>query len=206
MLSITSLKNTFQTSTSQILTKHLNSIIKTNRNIYICLLLNYLKKEMFNMEIKKSAFYILSSVLSTLLIALIVFAYGGSDPTVHGHSSGEVELPTGLIIAFDASSCPSGWTQVAAGKVIVGLDSGDTDFDNPGDTGGAKTVTLSISQIPSHSHNAYYLYQKDQYDGGSKTSYHSYNSGSSYATSSTGGGAAHENMPPYVAYIYCKKN
>lgn len=44
------------------------------------------------------------------------------------------------------------WSAFAAGRVIVGLDSGDTDFDTVEETGGAKTVTLSEAQIPSHTH------------------------------------------------------
>lgn len=31
------------------------------------------------------------------------------------------------------------WTAIGAGKVLVGLDSGDADFDTPEETGGAKT-------------------------------------------------------------------
>lgn len=33
------------------------------------------------------------------------------------------------------------WVTVGAGKVIVAIDSGDTDFDTAGETGGAKTVS-----------------------------------------------------------------
>jgi microcystin-dependent protein len=38
------------------------------------------------------------------------------------------------------------------GKTIVGRDSGQTEFDTLGETGGAKTHTLTISEIPSHTH------------------------------------------------------
>ena len=40
-----------------------------------------------------------------------------------------------------------------SGRVPVGLDSGDTDFDALGETGGSKTHTLSSSEIPSHNHS-----------------------------------------------------
>ena len=160
------------------------------------------------MEIRKFAFYILSPLLSALLIALLVFAYGGSSPSTHGHSSGEIEIQSGFIAPFDASSCPSGWSQVAAGKVIVGLNTGDVDFATPGNTGGAKTVTLNTNQIPSHSHNAYYRTVSGNMGGDSRDLVRPYSSSGSgsYSTSSTGSGAAHNNMPPYVAYIYCEKN
>jgi microcystin-dependent protein len=38
------------------------------------------------------------------------------------------------------------------GRVPVGLDSAQTEFDVLGETGGAKTHTLSTAEIPSHSH------------------------------------------------------
>ena len=40
------------------------------------------------------------------------------------------------------------------GRVIVGLDSNDSDFNALGKTGGAKTVTLTKEQIPAHNHSA----------------------------------------------------
>lgn len=41
-----------------------------------------------------------------------------------------------------------------AGKVCVGIDSGDADFDTMGETQGAKTVTLTAAQsgLPAHTH------------------------------------------------------
>jgi microcystin-dependent protein len=45
------------------------------------------------------------------------------------------------------------WVAFGAGKVLVGLDSSDAAFDTVEETGGAKTVTLSSSEIPSHSHS-----------------------------------------------------
>lgn len=44
------------------------------------------------------------------------------------------------------------WTAIAAGRVLVGRDGADTDFDTAEETGGAKTVTLTEAQIPSHTH------------------------------------------------------
>src|SRR5690606_11752046 len=38
------------------------------------------------------------------------------------------------------------------GRVPVGLDTGQTEFNALGKTGGAKTHTLTIDQMPSHSH------------------------------------------------------
>jgi microcystin-dependent protein len=38
------------------------------------------------------------------------------------------------------------------GRVPVGLDSGQTEFDALGETGGAKTHTLTTAEMPSHNH------------------------------------------------------
>lgn len=38
------------------------------------------------------------------------------------------------------------------GKVPVGRDAGQTEFDSLGEVGGAKTVTLSVTEIPAHDH------------------------------------------------------
>ena len=39
------------------------------------------------------------------------------------------------------------------GKFPIGIDDSDTDFDALGETGGAKDVTLSESELPSHDHS-----------------------------------------------------
>ena len=46
------------------------------------------------------------------------------------------------------------WAVFGAGKVLVGIDSGDADFDTVEETRGAKTVTLTSAQsgLKAHSH------------------------------------------------------
>lgn len=39
------------------------------------------------------------------------------------------------------------------GRVIVGLDSSDADFDTIGKSGGEKTHTLTVDELPAHSHS-----------------------------------------------------
>jgi hypothetical protein len=47
------------------------------------------------------------------------------------------------------------WVAFGSGRVPVGIDAGDTDFDTAEETGGAKTHTLLSSEIPEHTHNLY---------------------------------------------------
>jgi len=44
------------------------------------------------------------------------------------------------------------WSAFGAGRVLIGLDAGDADFDTAEETGGAKTHTLTEAEMPSHSH------------------------------------------------------
>jgi hypothetical protein len=46
------------------------------------------------------------------------------------------------------------WVSFGVGRVPVGIDSGDTDFDTAEETGGVKEVTLTSAQsgVPAHAH------------------------------------------------------
>lgn len=46
------------------------------------------------------------------------------------------------------------WAAWGAGRVLVGFDAGQTEFDTAEETGGAKTVTLTAAQsgLPQHTH------------------------------------------------------
>ena len=43
------------------------------------------------------------------------------------------------------------WQQVGKGRVPVGLDTSDSDFNTVGKMGGEKTHKLTIAEMPSHS-------------------------------------------------------
>ena len=98
------------------------------------------------------------------------------------------------------------WAAFGAGKVLVGLDSSDTDFDTVEETGGAKTHTLTTAEMPAHTHGVD--------SGGVNTS--SVNSGlvysgfassspSNFESESTGGGTAHNNLQPYIVVYMWKR-
>ena len=48
------------------------------------------------------------------------------------------------------------WVEWGKGKVPVGIDISDTDFDTAGKEGGKKTHTLSVSEMPWHNHEGTY--------------------------------------------------
>lgn len=106
------------------------------------------------------------------------------------------------------------------GKVPVGLDTGDTSFDAMGETGGAKTHTLTESQIPSHTHTqnshahtmssqgGFYgvAMHSDSASGKLYTSgngakigeYYGNTAGATASNNNTGGGTSHNNLQPYI--------
>ena len=90
------------------------------------------------------------------------------------------------------------------GKVPVGYDPTDTDFNPVGHTDGEKTHTLTIEEMPSHNHSRNY-YSSDWCANGTKSGYHGSDTGTKKVTGSTGGGQAHNNLQPYavIKYIIC---
>jgi len=98
------------------------------------------------------------------------------------------------------------WVSIGAGRVLVGLDSGDTDFDVISETGGAKTGshTLTTAEMPAHTHTY----------GRSTTSENmsihdigGLRGAADTQTSSTGGGTAHTHpiVQPYLVVYFWKR-
>jgi hypothetical protein len=99
------------------------------------------------------------------------------------------------------------WVAFGTGKMMVGYDASDTDFDALQETGGAKTKTLSISEIPAHTHNQG-SHDSTAGDGGAYNTefirdHSDTANGPNVESSSTGGGSAFSIMNPYiVAYMW----
>lgn len=95
------------------------------------------------------------------------------------------------------------WTAFGSGRVLVGVDAAQTEFDTLGETGGAKTHTLTTAEMPSHSHNISAAYTTA---GGGTTSgtavppHNGVASGGNFAVTSgsAGSGGAHNNLQPYI--------
>jgi microcystin-dependent protein len=80
-------------------------------------------------------------------------------------------------------------------KVPVGYSSGDPNFGALGDTGGEVSHTLTVNELPPHNHpiNA----ALSDFTGGGVTEIFQ-SSGPNVNTGNTGGGAAHNNLQPFL--------
>lgn len=112
------------------------------------------------------------SILDSFMpVGYILLLYSHADPNTMYPGTTWVRISNAFLWAVDGSGA-------------IGL------------TGGAKEVTLTVDQIPAHTHGSVY----SQHASGTKDKAWYNTSGTSvaYGTVSTGGGAAHNNMPPYI--------
>lgn len=101
------------------------------------------------------------------------------------------------------------------GRVPVGLDKEDTDFDTLGETGGEKTHKLTIDEMPEHHHAGIKYSNYNQWltsetgsngntiglkfnTGGNPLNSVKSNENLQYSTDQRGGSQAHNNMQPYT--------
>ena len=101
------------------------------------------------------------------------------------------------------------WSAFGEGRVLIGIDSSDTDFDTAEETGGSKTHTLTEAQLPSHRH------QVGSNDSGTGTGGAAGNmelvrdagtgNGPAVNSSFTGSGDAHTIVQPYIVVYMWKR-
>lgn len=97
------------------------------------------------------------------------------------------------------------WESWGAGRVPVGVDTTDTDFSSVEKTGGAKTHTLTVEQMPSHSHkfsltNLYFASGDVNIATATNGVVSDYKD-----TSASGGGQSHNNLQPYITCYMWKR-
>lgn len=106
---------------------------------------------------------------SGLTPAQITDLTDGGATTLHTHSGGTPTFPVGYIYLSTVATNPATllgygtWVAIATGRVLVGIDTGDPDFDTVKETGGAKTVasagtntapTFTGTAMGTHTHGA----------------------------------------------------
>ena len=117
------------------------------------------------------------------------------------------------------------WQAFGKGRALVGVDTSQTEFSTVEKTGGAKTHTLTVAQMPAHTHtqnaHAHSVRHKsfsgltassggwavlrrnqsgDGYDGTSTAAI-----AATATNNNTGGGGAHNNLQPYITVYMWKR-
>jgi microcystin-dependent protein len=174
---------------------------------------------------------------------------------IYGSDTALSLIPAGSIMMWFTDTPPAGWLlcngqstagygDLAAvvganvpnlqGRVPVGKDTSQTEFDALGETGGAKTHTLTVDQMPSHTHtqnshnhsHRQWIFNGAGHGGGNRYGFgYAANTGAAndtgaasssgevqygnYPTTATnqntGGGQAHNNLQPYLVLNYIIK-
>jgi microcystin-dependent protein len=92
------------------------------------------------------------------------------------------------------------------GRVPVGVDTSQTEFNTVEKTGGEKAHTLTIAEMPSHNHS-YDLYSGNNMANSGNNVAHGYpeHYNRTYSTGSNGSGQAHNNLQPYITCYMFKR-
>ena len=115
---------------------------------------------------------------------------------------GQIILSTTLNTAAKVKNIYGGnWEAFGAGKVLIGAGSNGGRSFTAGSTGGEYTHTLTINEMPSHTHTVTDRYFKRNEGDQLGATHGDELLGNTYTTNTTsaaGGGQAHNNMQPYV--------
>jgi microcystin-dependent protein len=140
----------------------------------------------------------------------------GDFPGQVSYSAG-ADAPAGWLVADGSAVSRTTYASLfSAIGTTHGVGDGSTTFNLPdledvfvagvgasalGVTGGAATHTLTTAEMPAHTHTWSYHVAAGTVAGAANAVYDPNVSApnASYATSSTGGGGAHNNLPPYIA-------
>lgn len=126
--------------------------------------------------------------------------------------------PVGSLYETDIATNPGTlyggtWAAWGGGKVTVGLNTADTSFNTVGKTGGEKTHTLTIAEMPSHTHDIK-MRRNEAWDYTALSDYYGDPAGGTgfqmeiqmdMYVPYTGGGQAHNNLQPYITTYRWKR-
>ena len=133
--------------------------------------------------------------------------------------------PVGSIYISASSTNPSTiyggtWERYGQGKTLVGLNEGEPEFNTINKTGGEKTHTLTINEMPSHNHNLgghTFLWGENvgtvniknanaEAGATSQNSLYTYQNQYGWANTLVNGGSQpHNNLQPYITVYMWKR-
>lgn len=150
---------------------------------------------------------ILSAAMGMILAVLIISGVEKFTGWLSGLFA--PSLPSGAVVAFD-SECSDGWQEyrLGAGKFLLGAGKGKKLHD----VGGEENHTLTEEEMPNHNHKngpGQYLVRVTGGDtvlSNTDNSPGEINIRHGNVIREAGGGKPHNNMPPYIALHFCKKD
>lgn len=157
--------------------------------------------------------------------------YLRADGTWAAPAGGDISgaWPVGAIFIAAISTSPATllgfgtWSAFGAGRVLVGRDATDADFDTAEETGGAKTHTLTTAEMPVHTHvqdaHTHNFLPRSSTSGSvssivtgtldTSSTISGANQPHIQAATATnqnaGGGGAHNNLQPYIVVYMWKR-
>ncbi len=136
-------------------------------------------------------------------------------------------VPSGAVMAFDLPhGCPKGWEadiSAAEGRMIIGVNGSSyklpyVDGRPEYSIGGSESHKLTIEEMPSHTHELakdksgsdFYVLRfvggnNDSKENGAVTTGGGLPFYGTTSIPEAGSDRPHNNMPPYIALRYCKK-
>ena len=125
-----------------------------------------------------------------------------------------VLVPSSAVVAFNAAACPDGWkeSEFTKGRFVVGVGKAkDSNLTSRHllESGGEEQHKLTIDEMPKHKHiwKGVSVDKQDEY-GFERSEHNVYLSSKDEIDSisqAEGKDKPHNNMPPYVALLYCEK-
>jgi hypothetical protein len=149
------------------------------------------------------------------------------NPSAHEHTSSNItdlttiianaitaaklaEHPVGSLLMSTVNTNPSTyiggtWAAWGSGRVPVGVNTSDSDFNAAEKTGGAKTHTLTLSQIPNHQHEIYETQNVGEPGYRPVLATTGGWGPTPEFTNGVGGGGSHNNLQPYITCFMWKR-
>ena len=94
------------------------------------------------------------------------------------------------------------WVAFGTGRVLVAIDTGQAEFNVLGETGGAKTHTLTTAELAAHTHG---VLASDFPGGAGRLEVAGGSPESTQTSQSAGSGNAHNNLQPYITVHMFKR-